>query len=165
MTHYLAYWKTFHEEVITENVYLIDPFQWFSDKEWFHKKVNPGDIIWVVGRARLTAPDDWRLLEKLVVTQRSIRVKTASGRRKYKKYKVPCDSVSSFRYNPASHTNIESLLKKLEFKSGKQITRDGSLIGMCIQQTRELTMHDINRLNVFSRNLPILKAGDKFLPF
>jgi hypothetical protein len=153
MNHYLVYWKIFLKEILTEDDFYYSIHQWVTDFKPFANKLQEGDILWIVIQ---TAGKEWRLVQRLVVSAKPIL--------ENKEYVIACNKAGSGRFNPAAHSDIQELLRKLSFKSNRPIKHVDGLIGRCIQRPRILSQSDIPIMESFAQTLNHLSERDRYLP-
>lgn len=131
MSHFLVYWKTFWDygtdkakKHVLSNGYGTDA-----------RKFSPDDNLWIIATDR----DDssvWKLMQL-------IHVKDTKNNR------AIADTDNCLFFEANKQPNIENILKKLKFHSGKQITKSGAGLGMHLEIPRRLSIKDIEILDKF----------------
>jgi hypothetical protein len=145
MSDYLLYWKYFWED-IAENPNALNE-EWHTEQEGFWYKAKEGDNLWVVISGGKDFPNEWRLLQKIVVQEKFYN--QFDGRR----YELKGNPSISERYDVFSQSDLTDLLQKLEFESGKRIQVRGKAIGNTLQAIRPLTEKDGEILKEYAQNL------------
>ena len=131
---FLVYWKTYwnygeegaKEHVVTKG-YGSGAVKFVAD-----------DRLWVVATDR-AYQTEWKLLQ-------FIRTTSAMGGRAF------ADPDYS-RFFPHNQSGFESVLRKLQFRSGKAISRSGRQIGQQLQRPRPLSNDDITLLKKFAGSI------------
>jgi hypothetical protein len=146
---YLLYWKTFWSEHGDRGPIRAE---WPTDRRWLWEKASRGDRYWVVIAAPKKEPGHWRLLQKLEVARRDSNV--GKGDRKFR---IVGDRTKSRVFDFADRRpDAAAVLKRLEFSSGRPITRTGTGIGRSIRTPRRLTPADVKKMEKFAARLRCL---------
>ena len=147
MSHLLAYWKIYWDEM-RERDYHIDRFQalkerkqeieqngWGAKEEILWQQIKVGENLWVVGREKPNSKR-WSLLLRLNVQK---KIEDLQNGYRYRLLSKDFDF-----FDPENQPNLETILKKMKFKTGKSIPEDiaGGIIGKLIQNRRPLTLND-----------------------
>lgn len=134
MANYLLYWKFFWNDIAQDPNDLND--QWHTEQEGFWYKAKEGDNLWVVVSGGYNFPDEWRLLQKIVVQEKFFN--PTDGRR----YEIKGNTALSQRFEVSAQSDLIDLLQSLEFESGKKLYVSGRAIGNALQSIRPLTEND-----------------------
>src|SRR5437868_3793750 len=70
MPDYLMYWKYFWQDIEGDPDSFND--RWHTRNESFFDQVRLGDSLWVVVSGGLNYPDEWRLLQRIVVQEKFV---------------------------------------------------------------------------------------------
>lgn len=136
MKEYLVYWKYYWDDTEGD---APGQFRWASANERFYDAIEPGDALWVVIRGGPDHPGEWRLLERNVVSQKSIDTDGDDG---YGRFTFEGDADTSERFRPGEFPDFTPVLQSLQFSTGKRIELQGSLIGRALQSPRRLADDD-----------------------
>ncbi len=145
MTDCLMYWKYYWSDV-EENPNLRN-IGWHTGSQYFFGQVKPGDSLWVVVSGGAEYPEEWRLLQRLVIKSLEEDGPVDAP------FHAIGNPETTEHYDVQTQPDFSSILHQLEFASGRRITLDGSLIGRAIQAIRPLADKDIALLEEYSRNL------------
>lgn len=145
MSNYLLYWKYFWGDIADEPTALNE--LWHTAQESFWDKVAQGDSLWVVVSGGERFPDEWRLLQRIVVQKKFTNFSFD------RPYGIIGDAIESQRFEVSTQSDFTPLLQRLEFVSGKNITASGRAIGNAIQKIRPLSEADGLLLEEYARNL------------
>jgi hypothetical protein len=122
--------------------------EWGSRGDRLRAQVpEKGDIIWVVITGGPDAPNEWRLLQKIVVDYH-FKDPTDSYQ-----FRVAAQEDQCAIYIPEEQPNLELLLQSLSFSSGRRITATGRRIGQMLQTARPLSAADSERLRQYADSL------------
>jgi len=140
MSDWLLYWKEKSDD--------YDPVckGWHTRQERFFRSVRPGDTLWVVVRDDNSSPGKWALHMRIVV----LRKQLVSAERPYCVLGDPCRSE---RFNLNKQADLEPVLHKLRFVTGKKIKARDNMIGRSLQAIRRLSDTDVLLLEGYSRKL------------
>lgn len=136
---YLVYWKYYWNDEPD----APGQFRWACANERFYDAIDAGDVLWVVIAGGPDHPGEWRLLERTVVSQKSIDIKGDEG---YGRYTFEGDAATSERFRPDGLPDFTPVLQSLQFFSGKRIELEGPLIGRALQSPRRLAAGDPQRI-------------------
>lgn len=145
MSNYLLYWKYFWGDIADEPTAFNE--LWHTAQESFWDKVEQGDSLWVVVSGGVQFPDEWRLLQRIVVQEKFTNFSFD------RPYGISGDAAESQRFKVSAQTDFTPLLQQLGFVSGKNITASGRAIGNAIQKIRPLSEADGLLLEEYARNL------------
>lgn len=145
MSNYLLYWKYFWED-IADNPSAFNEL-WHTRQEGFWNKVKSGDSLWVVISGGSQFPDEWRLLQRIVVQEKFTNFSFE------RPYGIIGNEKTGQHYDVSTQFDLTPLLHKLEFLSGKKITANGRAIGNAIQAIRPLSENDGLLLNEYAQKL------------
>lgn len=145
MSNYLLYWKYFWGD-IAENPDALNEL-WHTKQESFWYKVKPDDNLWVVVSGGERFPDEWRLLQRIVVQEKFTNFTYE------RPYGIIGDAARSQRFEVSTQSDFTPLLQELEFVSGKKLTVSGRAIGNALQTIRPLSEADGLLLEEYVRNL------------
>lgn len=110
--------------------------EWGTKSVYFHERIRPGGVIWVVITGGPRHPDEWRLLQKIVVEQLYLEYDDAY------KYRAKGDPNGSRVFDPEMQSNLELVLKQLDFAGAKSIRATGRAVGQTLQVLRRLSERD-----------------------
>lgn len=136
MSNFLAYLQHYWRKDEKEGRTL--KHEWGTKTDYLHKRIKQGDVIWVVTTGGLDFPGEWRLLQRISVQ----KLYTDKINHPEYPYRIVGDKRLSRIFDPALQTNMESLLKRLEFVSGRKITKSRSEIGLTLRNVRPLLDSD-----------------------
>lgn len=145
MSNYLLYWKYFWDDVADEPTALNE--LWHTKQEGFWYKVEPNDDLWVVVSGGEHFPNEWRLLQRIVVQEKFTNFSYD------RPYGIVGDAIKSQRFEVSAQTDLTPLLQQLGFVSGKKLTVSGRAIGNALQTIRPLSDSDGLLLEEYARNL------------
>lgn len=134
MSNYLLYWKHFWDDIAKDSNDYND--EWHTEQEGFWYKAKKGDNLRVVVSGGLNFPDEWRLLQKIVVQEKFFN--PTDGRR----YEIKGNTLLSQRFEVSAQSDLTDLLQSLEFESSKKLYVSGRAIGNALQSIRPLTEKD-----------------------
>lgn len=134
MANYLLYWKYFWDDIANDSDALNE--LWHTAQESFWYKVEQGDNLWVIVSGGAQFPDDWRLLQRIVVQEKFYNQN--NGR----PYGIIGDAAKSQRFEVSTQSDLTPLLQQLKFISGRNITVSGRAIGNTVQSIRPLSESD-----------------------
>ena len=103
--------------------------------------------MWVVVSGGVQFPDEWRLLQHIVVQEKFYNQNVD------RKYGIIGDAAKSQRFEVSAQSDFTSLLQQLEFVSGRKLTVSGRAIGNALQTIRPLSEPDGLLLEKYARNL------------
>jgi 5-methylcytosine-specific restriction enzyme A len=145
MPDYLVYWKNFWQDM--EDDPESFHANWHTRNKSFHNKVEQGDSLWVVASGGLRHPEEWLLLQRIVVDEKFVDHGSELL------YGILGDPANSQKFGIESQSDLTNLLHQLEFQSGKRITTTGRAIGNTIQAIRPLSGSDTILLRKYSETL------------
>ena len=145
MADFLIYWKGFWNDIQDGNSDFDE--KWHTEQKHFYKKVQSGDILWLIVFGGNLHSDEWRLISQICVEKKDINSE------KEKPYGIFGNKEKSQKFNVEYQSDFTPILHKLEFESGKKITKEGRIIGQNIQQIRDLTETDSLLLKDYSASL------------
>lgn len=145
MPDYLLYWKYFWQDMEDHPESFDD--NWHTRNESFHNAVEPGDSLWVVVSGGWHHPEEWRLLQRIVVDKKFVDYSSE------RPYGILGDPARGQKFDVEAQADLTNLLHQLEFKSGKRITTTGRAIGNAIQAIRPLSEFDTALLRKYSETL------------
>ena len=93
------------------------------------------------------APEEWRLLHRIVVVGKSVNPKVDRA------FRVEGDPVTSQRFDPLNQVDFAPTLKSLRFDGGRSLLASGRSIGNAIQAIRKLSNADERMLSAYSKGL------------
>lgn len=137
---YLVYWKYYWGDTGCD---APGQFRWACANKRFYNAIKPGDALWVVVQGGPDHPGEWRLLERTVVSQKSIDPEGDVG---YGRFAFEGDSDASERFRPDELPDFTPVLQSLQFFTGKHIELEGSRIGQALQTPRRLADGDPERI-------------------
>ncbi len=143
MADYLVYWKTFWDD--NPNGDHTPDFD-YGTKQPFWNNVGKGDSLWCVTRGGGNAPNEWRLVQRLVVQDKYLAADHEWPNR------FRGDPLLSESYQVSSQTDLAPLLQGVEL-DGPVINAHGAAIGNAIQTARELTENGHASLVAYARGL------------
>ncbi len=135
MGDFLVYWQDFWNDP-------GDPAQvspnWASNSDVLFRRANPGDVFWVVIAGPEGKRDEWRLLERIVITGKVEQMT------KYGRYYFPGDPERSAILPVDRQPDFTPILWLLRFEGRISITASGRKIGKSLQSLgfRLLDHHD-----------------------
>ncbi len=138
MANYLVYWRGYWGDVAHQGI----DFRWNTRNDAFFRRVRLEDHIWVVVSGGSDKPDEWRLLQRIVVADKG---QNLPGHQ-YGHNRIEGDETGSQVYDLTSQPDLTPVLHEMEFDSGRRITSDGAKIGQSLQSIRTLTPEDARRL-------------------
>lgn len=147
MTDCLTYWKYFWEDVERDPSVLNN--EWHTKSAHFFKQVKQGDSLWIIVSGGLNEPEEWRLLQRIVVKN----LIPENAKEHLRPYHVIGDTQRSEKFDINEQGDITELLHKLKFASGKPITANGRAIGLSLQAIRPLAQSDILLFEQYSKGL------------
>lgn len=136
------YWKEYWQE---SDPSVATEYYWHTKQKSFFDRVRPDDSLWVVVRNGQNHPDEWRLLQRIVVQDKLINYELE------RLYEIIGNPASSQTFDIEAQSDLTSLLHKLEFVSGKRITVRGGAIGNTLEAIRPLTEADAALLESYSQ--------------
>jgi hypothetical protein len=142
MSNWLLYWK----EHSIEGDYEPVSNGWHTKQEPFFRQAQRGDSLWVVVHVGTARGDRWLLFEHILV----LRKKVKSTKRQYC---VLGDPQRSERFDLIRQVDLEPVLHKLQFVTGRKIKAQGRMIGRSLQTIRRLSDTDTLLLEDYSRKL------------
>lgn len=153
MSHFLVYWKTFWDyDTDRARKHVLSKGYGTNARKFAVK-----DSLWIIATDR-NDPNVWRLLQYL-------HIKETHGNR------AIADYDGSLFFEEKKQINFENTLKKLQFHSGKSITKSNAQVGLQLQKPRQLSVEDIEILDKYvkkifkktieSENEPSLNFPDK----
>jgi len=145
MADFLVYWKYFWRTT-REDPNAVGDY-WHTARESFFKQIKPGDRIWVVVTGGEGRPNQWRLLQRIVVRRKGTNLGSDWP------YEVVGDKQENQRFDTGSQTDLSAVLRRLEFASGNRIRFRGAKIGKTLQSPRRLSERDGHVLLKYSRQL------------
>ncbi|HEV7893109.1 MAG TPA: DUF3883 domain-containing protein [Pyrinomonadaceae bacterium] len=144
MADCLVYWKEFWKDVKENPEWGTD---YHTRSRHFFDQIAPGDSLWVVVSGGTAYPDEWRLLQRIVVKKLMF---TSTD---FRPYSAVGDPRRVLDFDIDSQPDITPLLLKLEFESGRKIRAGGRAIGNALQAIRPLTESDSALLKEFASTL------------
>jgi hypothetical protein len=141
MADCLVYWKVYWQQTERFGKSAVTP-DWDTKYEYFPDQVEPGDNIWVVMRDG----DRWSLIQR-------ISIKKIILNRENGIWDVKGDRSKSETFDIQNQPDFTPILRRLNFASGKKITKSGAWIGTQIQRPRPLSDADVILLNKYARTL------------
>ncbi len=150
MSDFLVYWKEYWSDLRTKQG--ARNYYWQTAKRSFYEQARPKDRLWVVVSAGNAHPNEWRLVQLIVIRDKQINTRLA------RPYEMIGNRKSSQRFDIEAQPDLSSLLHKLEFASGRRITARGRAIGNTLQAIRRLTASDAVLLNRYSGNFNLSTA-------
>jgi 5-methylcytosine-specific restriction enzyme A len=145
MPDYLLYWKYFWQDMEDHPESFNDT--WHTRNKSFHNEVEQGDSLWVVVSGGLSHPEEWRLLQRIVVDKKFVDYSSE------RPYGILGDPKRGQKFDVESQSDLTNLLHKLKFESDKRITTTGRAIGNAIQAIRPLSESDTILLRKYSETL------------
>ena len=145
MSNYLLYWKYFWGDIADDPNALNELWHTKQDSFWY--KVEPNDNLWVVISGGEHFPDEWRLLQRIVVQEKFTNFSYE------RPYGIIGDAATSQRFEVSTQTDLTPLLQELEFVSGRKLTVSGRAIGNALQTIRPLSDADGLLLEEYARSL------------
>jgi hypothetical protein len=144
MSDFLAYLQHYWNDVRKPENLLPG---WGTKGAYFHKEVMPGDVIWVITTGGPEYPEEWRLLQRIHISELY-----DEPTNEYR-YRARENRQLSQVFDPNLQANMETLLKKLHFASGKSITLSGRRIGRALRRIRRLSEADALLLEQYAKGL------------
>ena len=144
MDHFLIYFKNYWDAM--KGPYALVN-EWGTKTTRFHQIVKPRDTLWVIIQAGPSAPDEWRLLQKIQIE--SLYRDPAN---EYS-YRARGDEKASSIFDPKVQSDLVPLLKRLNFASGKKIELSGRKIAKALQFIRKLCEEDTALLSKYATSL------------
>jgi len=153
MADCLVYWKQFWDEYENEKDpdFLENDWDWYDKRKRFFNQLERDDSLWVVVSGGAEYPDEWRLLQRIVV--RDLKFAAKYNRADGRPYRIVGDREKSPKFDLGSQPDLTNLLHKLEFVSGKRITKEGKAIGLQLEQFRPLSPSGSRLLEQYARKL------------
>ena len=145
MPDYLMYWKYFWQDMEENSDSFND--RWHTRNESFFNQVEQGDSLWVVVSGGLRHPEEWRLLQRIVVDEKFVNYDYE------RPYGILGDPEKGQKFDIESQSDLTDLLHKLEFMSGRRITARGRGIGNALQAIRPLSASDTALLKKYAGTL------------
>jgi hypothetical protein len=145
MTDYLMYWKYFWQDMQEHPDSFND--KWHTRNESFFNQVERGNSLWVVVSGGLRYPEEWRLLQRIVVAEKFVNYDYE------RPYGILGDPGKGQKFDIEAQTDLTPLLHKLEFVSGRRITAKGRGIGNALQTIRPLSESDTALLKQYANTL------------
>jgi hypothetical protein len=133
MSHFLGYMQHYWKS--HQGPWDVEP-GWGTQSEYFHRIIEPGDILWIVVTGGPNYPNEWRLLQRIEIVEKHYENGHAYP------YQANGDPKKSRVFDPDLQLDFALLLKRLEFASGKKIYFSGRRIGLALQSIRRLTDKD-----------------------
>ena len=153
MADCLAYWKTFWTDFGGPQGARLDVEKcgYGSTDELFWERIERrGYDLWIVVRGDPGRDSQWRLFMRLSVKRLVHRDEVCPNRPDLFPYRVVPDLGKSTFFGVYEQPNFESILKKLEFRTGNRITESGARIGLTIQRIRALSKNDTRLLREYA---------------
>jgi hypothetical protein len=152
MADYLVYWQGFWKDSGDPGWASGD---WSTKSRHLYRTVKKGDRLWVVVTGGPVAPAEWRLLESIRVSRRSLKA-TPWG-----PYHVIGRKPGSSVYDPKSQPDLAAILRLMSFSGGRRIRVKGGAIGKTLQTRgfRSLSEKDGDLLAAYAATLDKLGSG------
>jgi hypothetical protein len=150
MADCLVYWKYFRDEAYEDEANAFTQ-HWFTRSPYFFDQIKPGNNLWVVVSGGREFPQEWRLLQRILV-------RALKPERTDRPYHAIGDTKKSQIFDIRKQKDLAPFLRKLKFASGVRITAKGKLIGRSLQSIRPLAEEDVELLENYTRGLK--KAPD-----
>ena len=149
MTHYLVYWQTYWQD--EENGSAQVTPAWYTDNKKFHDRLEKNDNLWVVVSGGEKAPDEWRLIQRFIVS----KVNPGQVKSKWGRYEIIGYRKGNQVFDIEQQPDFTAILWMLEFSTGKRIKYLGQKIGQSLQTHghRTLTESDVLLLEKYVNNL------------
>ena len=155
MADWLMYYKSYWDNAVERDAATDE---WYAGQEYWYKQAQSGDCLWVVVRDELESPDEWRLLEKLVIV--SVDFVEEYHKPGWRPYHATCDKEQNQYFDIYEQADFAPILKQIEFASGRRIQANGALIGRSLMAVRLLRSPDdievledyANRLTAVTRD-------------
>jgi len=153
MADCLVYWKQFWGDYENEkdSDFLENDWDWYDKRKRFFNQLERGDTLWVAVSGGAEHPDEWRLLQGIVI--RDLKFVDKYNHVDGRPYCVVGDREKSQKFDFDSQLDLANLLHELEFVSGKKITKEGKSIGLQLEQFRPLSPSGSRLLEQYARNL------------
>jgi len=150
MPDFLLYRKNYWKD-LEKDSNCIDEI-WHTGQKPFFDKVEQGDSLWVVvtDGSHHPAECEWRLLQRMVVQEKSVDYRDEYHDRPYR---TDGDYEKGQRFDVEAQFDLTPLLHKLDFKSGRRITDTGKKIGNSLQKIRPLSESDSALLKEYAKDL------------
>jgi 5-methylcytosine-specific restriction enzyme A len=128
-------------------------FHYNSNQSRLHISLNIGDSLWLITRIVIDGINQYRLVARLVVREKTINAPSY----KYGAYRVWGDVKASsyYRIDDAYGQDIFELLRNLEMHKGSLLDRNRSNIFQCIQTIRNIPQKSSEVLASFAESLPL----------
>jgi len=146
---WLVYWRDFFYDrsKTGPKVYGII---YHTRVRWFYESVARDDDIWLVINREDRIRKAWHLAMRLRVGKKRV------DHRNYRPYRLVPDPASSEIFCLDHQPDMEPLLRRLRFRSGRTLKVSGRFIGRALQTPRWLSEDDALRLVRWSSNLSTL---------
>jgi hypothetical protein len=154
MSDYLVYWKDFWSDVVGDPGAPIE-FDWHTARKSFFRDVEENDCLWVVVTGGKNHPDEWRLLERLVVRTKQV------NQEQERPFEIVGNDAASQRFDIEDQTDFGPQLQKLNFATGKKLRVSGAAIGNALQAIRLLAPADVAFLKEYSGKLDIQASANR----
>jgi hypothetical protein len=151
MADYLLYWKSFWRA--TENNLFDRDFRWHTKQDGFWRNVEAGDNLWTIASGGDYAPDEWRLVDRIVAREKFTNFDFDWP------FGIIGDPARSEAYDVEMQPDLTPLLLRLEFESGMRLSVHGRAIGNAIQKHRRLSVADSLLLKDYARGLERIDAS------
>lgn len=148
MTDYLVYWKTYWDQT-NGGADASGSGGWFTNSEWLHRAVAPGDRLWVVIANDEPPAGRWLLLSSLWVA----RPGRTTAKTRWGRFEIVGDDQRSMSFMLEGQPDFTAVLWLLHFTSGKRIATVGRKIGQMLQTARQLTHADMVLLSEYAAAL------------
>jgi hypothetical protein len=134
-TSWLVYWRDFFfdRSRFGLRVYSII---YHTELGWFYKSATVGDDVWLVIQREDLQRRPWHLAMRMRVRRKHLDYKRG------RPYRLVPDPEASSVFCLDRQPNLEPLLKRLQFQSGRTLRLSGRLIGRALQTPRRLTVDD-----------------------
>lgn len=132
---WLLYWRDFFFDRAQYGL-KIYAIIYHTRNQWFYESANVGDDVWLVVRREDGRPKSWQLAMRLSVWQKR------TDHRNYRPYRLVPEPEGSQVFSLNDHPDLEPLLCRLRFASGKKLRVSGGKIGRALQSPRLLTELD-----------------------
>lgn len=139
MSSFLVYWKDYAREIAEYGDSAVNEL-WHTKRKQFYDQVKPGDDLWVVIRSEPNRAHQWFLRQRIRVAQKRKRPHFE------RPYQFIGNEYAGEKFDVDKQSNLEPVLKRLDFKSGTKIKGKGTLIGRSLEMYHRLTEADIDLL-------------------
>lgn len=145
MVDCLVYWKIFPSQFRQYGEDVITP-EWDTKYEYFPDQVNAGDNLWVIIRDE----DKWFLIQRIYIQKVVFNEERGE-------WDIEGNDSKSEIFDVSNQPDFVPILHRLNFASGKKITKNGGWIGTQIQRPRPLSNSDVTLLKNYTKTLRSVK--------